>query len=262
MIRNLLPLLLATIALTSPDHAQSIAEPQRVGVPFYVQPGTSQVIPLESHSVKVKVVARDLVSFELDTEHSPVRISETKPQFIVKLGGIPNQDTTDQLILLDTVPGKRTSRFTVVDRLAQPMVGKQIEYEFKKFGVSSYLIRPLTPLSPGEYMIGFGMTAVVYFFGIEPGATNSIEEKSSTITEAVKTDNPNQERLKKLDDLLAKGLINKADYDTRREEILHPPAPKPVTTEDRLRSLDDLFKKGLIDKADYEKKRADILSEM
>jgi hypothetical protein len=61
---------------------------------------------------------------------------------------------------------------------------------------------------------------------------------------------------------LAKGLIERADYDKRKEEILHPASAKPVTIEDRLKKLDDLIKKGLIAKPEYDKKRAEILSEM
>jgi len=94
------------------------------------------------------------------------------------------------------------------------------------------------------------------------GAVDSTEDKAPPVTEANKTDDPEQERLKKLDALLAKGLIEKADYDTRKEEILHPPLAKPVTIEDRLRKLDDLLKKGLIAKPEYDKKRSEILSEM
>lgn len=261
MSRYCFPLFLITVATVIPGFAQDMPEPQKAGVPFYLQPGAQQALALESQMVKVKA-ARGLATMELDPARSPVRISETRPRFLVKLAAVPNQDTMDQLIILDTVNGKRTARFTVLGGLAQPMVGKQIEFEYKKFGRSSYLIRPLAPLRPGEYCFGFGVTSILYFFGIEQGAVDSTEDKALPVTETSKTDDPNQERLKKLDALLAKGLIEKADYDTRKEEILHPPAAKPVTTEDRLRKLDDLLKKGLIAKPEYDKKRAEILSEM
>jgi hypothetical protein len=261
MRRYRLSLLLLTVSTVFSGFAQVMPEPLTAGVPFYLQPGAQQALPLESQLLKLKA-ARGIATFELDPERSPVRIAETRPRFLVKLAAVPNQDTMDQLIILDTVNGKRTARLTVERGFAQPMVGKQIEFEYKKFGQSSYLIRPKAPLRPGEYCFGFGISSMGYFFGIEPDAVDSAEDKAPPVTETSKTDDPNQDRLKKLDALLAKGLIEKTDYDTRKEEILHPPAAKPVTVEDRLRKLDDLLKKGLIAKPEYDKKRTEILSEM
>lgn len=238
-----------------------VPEPPDAAVPFYVEFGKPTAPNLEMHIIKPKV-SRSMATGEVDGDRSSFRISEARPRFYVKLAVAPRQDR-DMLILLDAVNGKRIVLLSIgPGGLTRPMPGKQIELEYKKYGQSSYLIRPVAPLRAGEYCLAFGDSNQASFFGIEPGATDAPDATEPSAKETSKTDDPNQERLKKLDALLAKGLIEKTDYDTRKEEILHPPAAKPVTVEDRLRKLDDLLKKGLIAKPEYDKKRAEILSEM
>lgn len=167
------------------------------------------------------------------------------------------------MLRMDTVIGKRTALLSIgPGGLTQPMPGKLVVLEYKKFGQSSYIIRPVEPLRAGEYCLSFGNSNLAFLFGIEPGATDSPAETEPVTKEVEKQKDPNNERLKILNSLLAKGLIGKADYDTRKAEILNPPPEKPVTIEDRLRKLSDLLKKGLIGQPEYDKKRAEILDAM
>lgn len=257
---NQFALILVAVATVIPSCAQDITEPQKTGVSFYLQPGVQQPVQLESQTAKARM-DHGLALVELSTEHSPVRIHETRPRFLIRLTTPPKPET-DVLFSLDTGNGKRSVKMTVERGLASPMIDRQVHFEFKKIGTSSYTFRPVSPLAPGEYCFAFGISSTGYLFGIDPGAVESAEDKPSPAAEPGKSDDPNQERLKKLDSLLAKGLIEKADYAARKEEILHPVPPKPITIEDRLRKLDDLLKKGLIGKPDYDKKRAEIISEM
>ena len=236
-------------------------EPPEEGSPFYVEFGKPTAPNLEMHVVKLKV-SRSMATVAVDANRSPFRISETRPRFYVKLAVAPRQDR-DMLVLLDAANGKRIALLSIrPGGLTQPMPGKQIELEYKKYGQSSYLIRPVAPLHAGEYCLTFGNSNRASFFGIEPGAQDSPEAREPLTKESGKTDDPNQERVRKLEALLTKGLIEKADYDARKAEILNPPPTKPVTIEDRLKKLNDLLKKGLIAQPEYDKKRAEILSEM
>jgi hypothetical protein len=125
--------------------------------------------------------------------------------------------------------------------------GTQLQFKAEKVD-ESYRFTPLDPLAPGEYCFG-GKAAYVYTFGVDAPAR--------TIRST--TSDPTTERIKTLDDLLQKGLINKDDYDKKRAEMVPPAAGG---AEARLRQLEDLYKKGLINKEDYDKKRAQILAEM
>jgi hypothetical protein len=236
-------------------------EPPEAGIPFYAEFGKRTAPNPEMHVVKLKV-SRSMATVEVDGDRSPFRISEARPRFYVKLAIAPRQDR-EMLVLLDAANGKRIALLSIrPGGLTQPMPGKQIEVEYKKYGQSSYLIRPIAPLRAGEYCLTFGDSNRASFFGIDPGAADSPGDSEPLAQEANKTDDPNQERVRKLDALLAQGLIEKADYDARKTEILNPPLVKPVTIEDRLKKLNELLKKGLITQPEYEKKRAEILSEM
>lgn len=232
------------------------------GVPFYVEPGKPTAPQLERHDIVPKMM-RSMVTVEVDGARSPVRISESRPMFLVKLAVPPRKDR-DVIILVDSANGKRVSLLTITPGgMTKLMPGKQFDLESKAVGPNLYLIRPEAQLRPGEYLLAFGKPSPAYSFGIEPGAAQPPEPQTAPeSTPAASAENPNSERLKKLDSLLAKGLVTKADYDTRKQEILHPPQPKPVTLEDRLKKLEDLLHRGLIGRPEYEKKRAEILSEI
>lgn len=261
MSRCCFPLVLAGVSMLIPSFAQDPAEPAEAGVAFYLQPGASQAVPLEKIMAKLRV-SRKMVTLDFAPERSPLRISETQPTFIARLAVAPRLDR-DMMMILDVVTGKRTALASIgPGGLTQPMPGKLVPLEYKKFGQSSYRIRPAAPLRPGEYLLTFGDSNLAYLFGVEPDAVASQDPPSAGAPPVPKEPDPNEERLKKLDALLAKRLIQKADYETRKEEILHPAAARPVTAEDRLKKLNDLLKKGLIAKPVYDKKRAEILSEM
>lgn len=229
------------------------------GVPFYVEPGKTTAPQLERHNPTWKI-ARSTATAEVDGARSPFRISETRPIFLVKLNVPPRRDY-EVILLVDSANGKRVSLFTIAAGMANAMPGKQFELESKTVGPNLYLIRPEARLRPGEYLIIFGKKTPAFSFGIDPGAVE-IPDALAASSQATSAENPNSERLKKLDSLLEKNLISNADYDARKEEILHPSPAKPITMEDRLRKLDDLLKKGLIGRPEYDKKRAALLSEI
>jgi hypothetical protein len=246
-------------------HAQEVPEPPSRGVPVYFRVGDKQVVQLEQHEFKQGrdfKVSHGMAMLQLDGDRSPVRIMETRPTFLVKAAKPPDPRN---LMRLDSGGGNRTARLVVQGKLAWPMTGSAVEFEVRRYGQSSYRIRPLEPLAAGEYSLSPGISNSMYFFGVEPGASDTADPEAvapPASPPATKETDPNEARLKQLEALLTKGLIEKADYDARKEEILHPAPPKPPTIEDRLKKLDDLLKKGLIGKPEYDKKRAEILAEM
>lgn len=250
-----LALAVASLAAT----AQDPVEPTQVGVSYYYQRETKQLVPLEKFAATPKMV-RSLLVVEFTPERSPVRLMETRPTFITKLTQAPRIER-DIMLVLDTVGGKRTGLLSISPGgMPKPMPGKAVTLEYKKFGQTSYYIRPVAPLRPGEYCLTYGDSNLAYLFGVEANAIDSSPPESAAASDEKLS--PNEQRLKKLESLLTSGLITKGDYEARKADILNPPPPKPVTVEDRLRRLEDLLKKGLIGKPDYERKRAEILSEI
>ncbi|MBI1789989.1 MAG: SHOCT domain-containing protein [Acidobacteria bacterium] len=135
--------------------------------------------------------------------------------------------------------------------------GEHLPFKAEPVG-ESYRITPVAPLGPGEYGFSMDRSNDAYLFGVDSPARAARPATRMPEVSSASSSSPAGERLKKLDDLLQKGLITKEDYEKKRAEI----APAAPGSEDRLRKLEDLYKKGLITKEDYEKKRAQIIADI
>lgn len=243
----LLPFVFLNAAAAEP----SIPQPPQAGILYYLHPETNKLLPLEQQTPAFRAVRAFIVA-DLQGPSSPVRVSSSRPTFVIRSTEQPDKDR-NRLMLLDSVNGKRT---IMMSKSGAPLPGKDFELEFRLTSPNVYAFRPLHPVAPGEYCLPFGKANLTFLFGIDPGAT-APEEPSPEPSAAVAA--PDDKR-RILDTLLQKQLITQADYNAKLAEMAAPPAaPGP---EDRLRKLDELLKKGLISKPEYQKKRAEILAEI
>jgi len=239
--------------------AQTIPEPPIANTLFFLPPGKTELLRLEEQPGTARKQG-NLAIVEFHGRTSPFRVTTTQPAFVIN-STVPPNKLTDTLIRLESVSGKRTVMLIPgPGNVGIPRPSKTIEVEYKSIRPKIYLVRPVSPLAPGEYGISFGKSKGVALFGVEADATTpeepAVEPRSATEPQSAPTD----DRRKTLESLLQKKLITEADYRAKLAEIAAPPGPPSV--EDRLRKLDELLKKGLITKSDYQIKRAQILSEL
>jgi len=253
------PFFIATFAIHSLFSQHTIPEPPLADTLYFLPPGKTELLALEQQTPILRA-ARSLAAADFQSPTSPFRISTTQPTFVIRRSAPPNK-LIHKLMRLDSVSGKRTMLLTLgPGKVGIPLPGKDAELEYKTTTANTYLLRPIQPLTPGEYCISFGKSNLAFLFGIEPDAITpeepAVEPRGATEPQPAPTD----DRRKTLEILLQKKLITEADYRAKLAEIAAPPGPPSV--EDRLRKLDELLKKGLITKSDYQTKRAQILSEL
>ena len=233
----------------------AIPQPPEIGILYYLHPGTNKLLPLEQQTPTLRAV-RAFLAADLQGPASPVRISSTRPTFVIRHAEQPDK-TKNRLMLLDSVNGKRTIMMSQgPNKSGTPLPGKDFELEFRLTSPNTYAFRPVNHLAPGEYCLPFGKANLTFLFGVDPGAT-APDEPSPEPSTAVAA--PGDKR-RILETLLQKQLITEADYKAKLAELDGPPAA--TGPEERLRRLDSLLKRGLISQPEYQKKRAEILAEI
>lgn len=158
-------LLLGAASVNSPLAAQDkkIAEPEMIGVVYYIDSVAGSLIPLERQIAKIKSGIR-FQSAQINGEKSPVRPTSQRPEFVVRLaaGVDPNKF---KLTPFAKTKGKRDLKLLAL--VGNPNF--ELLCDVTKFGESSYKIKPAKELLVGEY--GFSPTDSndVFAFGIDSG---------------------------------------------------------------------------------------------
>lgn len=156
-------------------------EPEYVNSFFLLDSGAG-IKPLERQAVGVGAKSKLLgiggmgVSYEIQNEHSPIRIEADAPlEIIVKLEN-HDVDPASMVLLypLKIVKGKRQLLISGVGFMAthtkSDLQSKQLQLTFAKYGKGSLKITPVNPLAPGEYAIAVqtrDQQPTAYCFGID-----------------------------------------------------------------------------------------------
>jgi len=174
--------ILPNLAATSQDAAK-LPEPEYVNS-FYILDSAGNLKPLERQPVGVAAKSKALglggmgVSYEIQNEHSPVRIGAGAPlEIVVKLETRDVDPATIVLLYpLTIAKGKRQLLISGVHgfishQTRSDLQNKQTQMVFTKHGQASLKIEPASPLAPGEYAITVqsrDQQPTAYCFGIDP----------------------------------------------------------------------------------------------
>lgn len=172
------------LAPSIPAAAQDTPKPQEpdyVNSFFLLDSGTT-LKPLEREPVGIGSkhspfgLGGSGVSYEIQNDHSPIRIPAGAPiEIIVKLEK-PDVDPATIVLLypLKVVKEKRQLLISGASFMAlhskSDLQSKQLQMTFTKYGQSSVKITPASPLAPGEYAIAVqsqNQQLTAYCFGID-----------------------------------------------------------------------------------------------
>jgi hypothetical protein len=161
---------------------QKPKEPDYVGS-FFLLDASGDLKPLERQTAGMKGKVKALgfgggeASYQVQGEHSTIRIPDGAPVAIIVKLAKENQDDPASLMDLYTLKsGKNLREITFVKRhfMGGTNVGaqdKQVELAFAKYGESSVKITPSGALPAGEYAIamhGQKSLPIVFLFGVDP----------------------------------------------------------------------------------------------
>ncbi len=169
--------------------AQKPQEPEYVNAFSLLDKG-GVLKPLERQAATVNTKVKALgfgggeARYVVSNEHSPVRFyADANLEFVVRPeavgfggGGASNVDpaTIIQLYSLKVAKGQRELQIVKAGafRGARNTQGEAtIPLEIVKYGEHSVLIKPVNPLTPGEYMLAANAAVMVpqgYCFGVDP----------------------------------------------------------------------------------------------
>ena len=149
--------------VNSPLAAQDkkIAEPDKIGILYYVDSVAGSLIPLERQVAKIKSGIR-FQSAQINGEKSQLRLTSQTPEFVVRLaaGVDPNKF---KLTPLEKTKGKRELKLLAL--VGNPNF--ELLCDVTKFGESSYKIKASKELVGGEYGFSPNDSNEVFAFGID-----------------------------------------------------------------------------------------------
>jgi hypothetical protein len=163
-----------TAKLEEPEYANS----------FFLLDAAGSLKPLERKPVGVSGKGRVLVfgqtgvSYEIQNEHSPVRVAAGTPLAIIVKPENHDVDPATQVLLysLKAAKGKRQLLISGVGTLSihtkSDLQNKQLQMVFARYGEASLKITPAIPLAPGEYAITLqnrDQQPTAYCFGVDAG---------------------------------------------------------------------------------------------
>jgi hypothetical protein len=155
--------LLGVASVNSPLAAQDkkIAEPETIGVLYYIDSVAGSLVPLERQVAKTRSGIRAL-SAQINDEKSPVRLTSQTPEFVVRLAaGV--DPTKFKLTPFTKTKGKRELKLATLAGVKH----FELPCEVTKFGESSYKIKAAKELVIGEYGFSANDSNEVFAFGID-----------------------------------------------------------------------------------------------
>ncbi len=175
---------LSLVVSAAPQDVSGPQEPEYANSFFLLESG-GRLKPLEREPVGVSGKGRVLVfgssgvSYEIQNDHSPIRVEIGAPlEIVLKLENREVDPATIVLLYpLKIVKGKRQllisgARF-MASHTKSDLQSKQLQMVFTKYGQASLKITPASPLGPGEYAIAVQtheQQPTAYCFGIDAPA--------------------------------------------------------------------------------------------
>ena len=174
---------LAFLVAASAQDTAKLQEPEYANSFFLLDAGGS-LKPLErapmgvSGKARVLVFGQTGVSYEIQNEHSPVRVEAGAPLAIVVK---PENHDVDPatLVLLYSLKAQKGKRQLLISGLGtlsihtkSDLQNKQLQMVFARYGEASLKITPAIPLAPGEYAITLlnrDQQPTAYCFGVDAG---------------------------------------------------------------------------------------------
>jgi hypothetical protein len=147
------------------NSAKNSAEPEKIGVLYYVDAATGSLTPLERQTAKVK--GRYGKTAVISGDRSPVRLTSDTPEFVVRLAS----GVDPAKFVLYPFEGNKSQReLKMVGLLGgKTSSSSGLSCDVTQLGQSSYRIRPVAPLPAGEYGFSPNDSNDVFAFSIELG---------------------------------------------------------------------------------------------
>jgi|HubBroStandDraft_1064217.scaffolds.fasta_scaffold51602_2 hypothetical protein len=178
MKRLIVPILaIFSVCSVLAQDAKKPQEPEYANSFFFLdKDGTLK--PLERQVARVEVKSRGLAGVDtkyvLSNEHSTVRFpAKASLQFVVRLESKDDPATIVQLYSLKVAKGQRelqAGKYRTFSGSKTTLGNTAVPFDVAKYGEGSVLLKPQTPLAPGEYTWGLNSNNQAYCFGIDPAS--------------------------------------------------------------------------------------------
>ena len=160
----------AAMTIWTAAQENKVPEPETIGVLFYRDPATNNLVPLDRETISVKVSPgffKASAKMRVPGTTAKLRLkAEPKPEFIIQLanGVDPNKI---KLYLLKVDGDKRVTTVATASGFGSKTELKTLPFDVTKWGQNSYKLVPSQPLAPGEYTFNSTESTDAFCFAIE-----------------------------------------------------------------------------------------------